>query len=235
MDSFNVVVCWPSYGLPKNDFTYSLARLISYFATVRVFPEIPSQKLEPLSLEGSGIGAQRDDLVNAALRFPDVTHLCFIDEDMGFNPDVLHILARKRQPIVGCNYRMRVPPADFTALSLDRTHRIQTTQEMSGLEEAFYIGFGFSLFEKEVFEKVEQPRFLQQWNAESRRYTTEDLPFFLKAREAGYKCYVDHDASKRIWHKGGMSYCWNEDYSTLGKNFMKPEQFILAEGKSDGE
>lgn len=234
MDSFNVVVMWPSYGLPKNDFTFSLARLICYFARVRVFPEVPSQMMEPLSLEGSGISAQREDLVNAALRFPGVTHLCFIDEDTGFSPDVLHILARKRQPIVGCNYRMRVPPADFTALSLDRTHRVQTTDETTGLEEVDYIGFGFSLFEKEVFEKVEIPRFLQNWSPETRRYSTEDSPFFHKAREAGYKVYVDHDASKKIWHKGGLSYCWNEDYSTLGKNFVKPEQFIV-EGKSDGQ
>lgn len=222
MDSFAVVVCWPSYGLPKNDFCFSLSRLIGYFATVRVFPEIPSQMLEPLSLEGSGISSQREDLVNAALRFPGVTHICFIDEDTGFAPDVLHILARKRQPIVGCNYRMRVPPADFTALSMDRTHRIQTTAETVGLEEAYYIGFGFSLFEKQVFDKVESPRFPIQWNPESKRYTTEDLPFFNKAREAGFRCFVDHDASKNIWHKGGMSYCWNEDYSQLGKNFVKP-------------
>ncbi len=226
MDAFRVVVCWPSYGLPKNDFCFSLARLIGYFASVRVFPEIAEQALEPLSLEGSGISSQREDLVNAALRIPGMTHLCFIDEDMGFTPDVLHVLARKRQPIVGCNYRMRIPPADFTALSLDRTHRIQTTVETTGLEEANYIGFGFSLFERRVLESLKAPRFPILWSTESERYTTEDMPFFKATREAGWTCYVDHDASKKIWHKGGLSYCWNEDYSSLGKNFIKPEAFI---------
>ena len=221
--SFNVVVAWPSTGLNTNDFTYSLARLICYVASVRVFPEIEAQAIEPLTMEGSGISSNREDLYRMALAKPDMTHLLWIDTDMGFTPDCLHIVARKRQPIVGANYRMRVPPADFTALKADKSGRIQTTQETAGLEEAYYTGFGFCLIERKVLESISEPRYPIWFNAENGRYTTEDHPFFVAAREKGFPCYVDHDLSKHIWHKGGMSYCWNEDYSNLGKNFVRPD------------
>lgn len=219
--SINVVIAWPSLGTPKNDFAFSLARLVAYFAQVRVFPEVAEQAVDVMTIEGSGISSQREDLCRDALAKPDMTHLLWIDEDMGFTPDCLHILARRRQPIVGANYRMRVPPADFTALKLDKSERIQTTDGVSGLEEAYYTGFGFCLIERKVLEAVPQPRFPIWYNPDTGRYTTEDHPFFVAAREKGFPCYVDHDASKRVWHKGGMSYCWNEDYSALGKNFVK--------------
>lgn len=219
--SFNVVIAWPSLGVPKNDFAFSLARLVAYFAQVRVFPEIAEQAIDVMTIEGSGISSQREDLTRDALAKDGMTHLLWIDEDMGFSQDCLHVAARRRQPIVAANYRMRVPPADFTALKLDRSGRIQTTDETIGLEEAYYSGFGFCLIERKVLEAVPEPRYQNLYSYDTGRYTTEDHPFFAAAREKGYPCYVDHDLSKRVWHKGGMSYVWNEDYSNLGKMFQR--------------
>jgi len=47
------------------------------------------------------------------------------------------------------------------------------------------------------------------------------LPFFVQAREKGFKSYVDHDTSKIIWHNGSISYTWNEDYTELNKNLSQ--------------
>jgi len=46
-------------------------------------------------------------------------------------------------------------------------------------------------------------------------YSTEDMPFFEQAAKAGFPCYVDHDASKRIWHCGNLNYVWDHDYTAL--------------------
>jgi hypothetical protein len=213
MSGFNVIVASPSTGNCKSAYAFSLARLVAYFAQVRVFPEIESQQMDFDSIEGSSIAANRDKLVDRFLAKPDATHLLFVDEDMIFAPDLLHILARRRQPIVGCNYRMRQPPAPFTALNLARMARIETTRESVGLEPAAYTGFGFCLIERRVFEAVAVPRFLAVFTD---HYSTEDSPFFAKATEAGFTCFVDHDASKGIAHRGDFVYRWDGDYAQLG-------------------
>lgn len=215
---FNVVVCTPSIGYCRTAYAHSLARMVAYFSQHPVYPEDPAQAIDVRMMEGSGVGSNRDVMVEDFLGTKEATHLLFIDEDMGFNTSTLHIVAGRRQPIVACNYRMRVPPAVFTAVGLDGK-RIPTTRESSGIVEATYSGFGFCLIAREVLEAVERPRFLIQWSAET--YTTEDLPFFTAARERGYKCYVDHDASKQIWHNGNIAYCWNEDYAGLNADFRR--------------
>jgi len=209
------VIATPSTGNCKSVFAFSLARLVAFFAQIRIYPEVEEQSLDFDSVEGSGVGSNRDKLVDRFLAKEDATHLLFIDEDMQFAPDCLHTLARRRLPIVGCNYRMRFPPANFTALSKDRTHRIVTTAETVGLEECNYMGFGFCLLERKVLEDVQKPRFLSVYAHD--HYSTEDSPFFLACREKGYTPYVDHDASKRIGHRGDILYRWDEDYSQIGK------------------
>lgn len=214
-DAFRVIVAMPSTGFIRSATAFSLARMVAYFAQVRVFPEIAEQQLDFQLLEGSGISSGRESLVEQFLKNEQATHLLFIDEDMGFNVDTLHVMARRRQSIVACNYRMRHPPADFTAMRIDKTARVQTTREVSGLEEAHYAGFGFALIERRVFEAVEVPRFPIEWVPEARAYTTEDHPFYRRARAAGFKCWIDHDASKRVYHVGTLPYRWDMDYAPL--------------------
>jgi hypothetical protein len=148
--------------------------------------------------------------VKDALAKDNVTHICFIDEDMGFDPDTLHVLLRKRQPIVGANYSMRVPPPQFTALALDKKDRVITTDEKTGLEPAYYIGFGFAVIEAKVFKALETPWFLGGYNTTVQRYTTEDHPFCKAAAEKGFPVYVDHDASKKVYHVGNHNYTWQD-------------------------
>lgn len=217
---FNVAIAVPSTGGCKTPFAFSMPRLVAYFAQNRVYPEDGEQKMDFLTVEGSGISSNREDLARAALAKPELTHVLWIDDDTSFDMDTLHGMARRRHSIVACNYRMRMPPAEFTALKLDCSGRIQTTAESTGLEEAYYTGFGFCLMERKVLESVSEPRFLVEYGQKT--YTTEDMPFFRKAREAGHRCWVDHDASKKIVHWGMLGYRWDKDYSGLVLNEVKP-------------
>jgi len=213
MSDFNVVIATPSTGMCRTTYAFSLARLTAYACTTKILPEIKNWTVDYLMAQGSGISGNREDLTKQALAKPGMTHLLWIDEDMGFSHDCLHLLARWRQPIVGCNYRMRSPPADFTAMKLDRSGRIETTEQSSGLVPACYTGFGFCLIERKVLEAVPTPRYPLHWSEEFQIYSTEDMPFFHAAITSGFPCYVDQDASKKIWHCGEMNYRWNEDYT----------------------
>jgi len=204
-----LAICTPSTGMCRTAYAYSLARMVMYIAMNRLLPEVPEQEVRLFILEGSGISANREAMVEDALK-ADATHILFLDEDMGFDPDVAHTLFARRQPIVGCNYPMRVPPPQFTALAMDTTHRVYTGPDSMGLEPALYIGFGCASIERQVFEKSERPRFLIGYNTETHRYSTEDHPFCRKARDAGFVVYVDHDASKKIFHVGNKNYRWDE-------------------------
>lgn len=206
---FSLAISTPSSGYCKAQFAFSLARLVLEYTQKAVLPEVTEQSIEMYSMEGTGVSANREKMVRQFLK-GDCTHLLFIDDDMGFNPNVLHILASRKLPIVGCNYRIRTPPAEFMA------HRngveIQTTRESTGVEPVDYLGFGMCLLERQVLEATKEPRFLIHWN--EGEYTTEDVSFF---HNCPYKPFIDHDASKLVWHSGHIQYTWADDYTNLNK------------------
>jgi hypothetical protein len=61
-------------------------------------------------------------------------------------------------------------------------------------------------------EKKRTPKawFLPKFMPESNSYTTEDNPFYERAREAGFKVYLDQDASKLVSHIGRKAWHWSE-------------------------
>jgi len=208
---FNLKILTPTTGLCKAAYTFSLANLVMYIMQNPPFPDSPgSRRLGVSPIEGSGISANREQLIDDALK-TDVTHFLFIDEDMGFTPDTFGILAKRDLPIVGCNYKMRVKGKGFTALSLDRKSRIETNEDSTGVEECYYTGFGFCLIKREVFETVPRPWFLIGYNTDFNSYTTEDAGFAHQLRDTKYKWHVDHDASKNVIHIGHYSYSWKDD------------------------
>jgi hypothetical protein len=178
-----------------------------------LWPEAKEVTQEYFYAVGSQIPTNREYLVNRALE-EDCTHILFIDDDMTWDAKAFELLSRRRHPIVGVNYRVRLPPGRFTAIHLTEPGvtgtQIKTTKEATGLVPAKYMGFGLCLIEARVFKAVERPWFLQFW--ENGQYSTEDLPFFNKAREAGFIAYVDQDASKYVGHIGSCDYRWHTEY-----------------------
>jgi hypothetical protein len=167
-----------------------------------------------MSMEGTGVSANRERMVKNFLK-TDATHLLFIDDDMGFNPDALHVLASRRQPIVACNYRVRTPPAPFMAKRDGK--EIKITAESTGLEEVDFVPFGLCLMERRVLESIPVPRFMIEYiERDFNDYTTEDVSFCNKVRTQ-YPIYIDHDASKKVWHAGNIHYTWADDFTNMNK------------------
>lgn len=213
---FNVLVLTPSTGFCRMGYSHCLFKMLMYFAKNRVYPECADQTIDFDTVEGSGISANREALVQRALA-TDCTHILFVDEDMLFAPNTLHIMASKRKEIVGCNYPMRNKGSGFTAMMKDRAARIITGPQSTGLEPASYTGFGFCLIERGVFEKMPQPWFLIGYDIERHSYTTEDAAFGAQLEDINIPWYVDHDASKLISHMGHYIFDWKEVYEVLTK------------------
>lgn len=209
MECFKPHICIPSSGQCRTQFAVSLAGLVGYFSSNLITPETKEQGLCIVNVESSCISDNRERLVMNAIA-QGATHVCFIDDDMAFEADVLHTLARRGLPIIGTNYPFRIAQGGFTALHLNQQDRIVTDETTSGVQEVNYSGFGFCLLDIKVFKAVPQPWFQTYWHPEMMRYSTEDQPFAEKCRAAGFRWYVDHDASKKLKHVGIYEFTWRD-------------------------
>ena len=208
---FNAIILTPTTGFIRSQYVSSLANLLLYYLNHNIYPEGGRQSIAYENLESSGICSAREHMVGDALaRFPGMTHVCFIDEDMGFEPQALFSLASRRLPIVGVNYRFRKRGGMFTALKPDASGRVITTIDSSGVERVAYTGFGLCLIERQVFEKTPKPWFYMAYGHGDDSYGTEDGWFSWQTRKAGFDWHVDHDASKSITHVGSYEFRWDQ-------------------------
>jgi len=204
----NLSVCTPTSGLLRAEYALSLAQFCMTFVSEAVDPEQPRQHLVLRQYQSSSINNGREYLVKTALD-EGATHVLFIDDDISFAPDVPFILLRRNLPLVACNYPIRFEGMPFAAFAPDFATRLSTTADSPDLEDAGASGFGMCLIAREVFAALPQPWFPLEWYADSGTHSTEDTPFFQKARAAGFPLALDHAASRRLAHHGSYCYRWN--------------------------
>lgn len=195
-----VAVCVASSGHCKTQFALSLTGLLSHFPSKPLIPEQPEQYITALLVESSSLAYNQNQLVSRAREWK-ATHILWVEDDMSFPPDALHQLFSRRQQWVGANYPMRSgPPFEYTALGLDGA-RVYTGPESTGLEEALYTGYGVTLMDIAIFDKISMPYFEMPW-VSGNEYATSDSYLAKKVRDAGIPIFVDHDLSQKIGHIG---------------------------------
>lgn len=208
-ETYRISIAVPTAGTVPMSFAYSLSGLIGFTAAQGI-PSMPGAEvdLQINVVESSNWITNREKLARHAID-EDYSHLLFLDDDMSFHPSILSVLLGRRQPIVVTNYLIKTDTPEFVAVDL-AGNRIPTTEQSSGMQPIAYSGFGASLFEVEVFKRTPQPWFLPDFDPAQSSYTTEDNPFFRRAREAGFKVLLDHEASKMLGHVGRRAWRWQE-------------------------
>lgn len=209
---FNVAVLTPTTGICRMGYAQSMIRLAMYFSQARIFDDEPTQCFIPDSIEGSGIGANYEQMVLKRLEDKEIhwTHFLSVEDDMCFPHDALHRLAKWKVPIVGANYSTnKGEKQKFTSMGLNN-QRCVTSEDSTGLEEVRILPQGFTLVAREVYEKLERPWYLSGYCTESGAHTFPDQYFSEKAAAAGFKLYVDHDISKEIIHVGVHNYTFRD-------------------------
>lgn len=131
-------------------------------------------------------------------------YIMWIDSDIVFQPMQFEQLIRRDLDIVGGMYLMESGTHFAAVKEWDVNHfrRHGSFQFLSKADiqgqtdpiEVAYTGFGFLLIKKGIFERISYPWFEPQMTDMGNGifdFASEDVSFCIKARNAGFKIYVD--------------------------------------------
>lgn len=162
---------------------------------------------EWLRVSGCLIYSNRNILVKQALKYPDWTHLFFLDSDIELPnaaEDVQCMLAHGVD-IVGAGYTLRYDdgPDMRCAARLDAGH---VSMQSTGLHEVDWVGGGCILMRRACIEALGPLWFRHEFNADATDQTPEDVGFCQWARAHGYKIWLDcdiHAVHHQLHNRGG--------------------------------
>ena len=148
---------------------------------------------------GGPIDAVRNDIVEKAF-ISECTHIWMTDTDQVYPQDTLMKLLEHDKDIVAAKVHRRYPPYDPILLrgTLDNFNSVPDDEWLDKqLVEVDATGFGSVMIDMTVFEKIKRPWF--RFNLyDYKDPVGEDVGFYMKAREAGFKVFVD--CSIKIGH-----------------------------------
>jgi len=209
LEGKKVAICIPSRGEMEIGTAFDLAVLCAYDARHRV----GHQSIYTVS--GTLIFDQREKMAHEALK-EGADYILWIDADMRFPKNTIEILMAHDKPIVGDNATTRSIPVKPTAKNLvvdmekKENHWLPVVSKgKTGLEEVTAVGCGVMLVKREVFENTPKPWFWFE-QIPGGKLLGEDVYFCIKALDAGYPTYLDHDLSNQIGHVGQYTFGWHD-------------------------
>jgi hypothetical protein len=201
-------------------FVQSLVNMIAYTYEANLTDE-NGDKL-PIEIETFIVGSSlltegRHELTFLALEW-DADWILWCDADHVFPKDAFCRLWAHGLDVVGANYARRGKPTAPTAARIvgdtDRANLVYTTEEKAvagEIEQVDHLGFGFCLMRAHVFDALQihaeskgersmMPLFEMRANPNGTGIVGEDVFFFKKVREAGFKVWCDHGLSWEVGH-----------------------------------
>jgi hypothetical protein len=144
------------------------------------------------------VALARNALVHVLLRYPEATHLFFLDDDTLPPADAVQRLLRHDVPIVsGFVVERAWPynPSAYQHVKPDGTSGRYTslTRFRPGLQTADAVGAACLLIRRDVFERMEPPWFDFRCGPELESSVGEDIAFCERARRLGYRIHLDFD------------------------------------------
>lgn len=210
-----IAVCTPARDMVHTMFTYDLVNMVC-FHTLNTNDAV-ALKIS----EGTLIANQRAELSLDAMR-EGCSHILFIDSDMRFPQDMISRLLKHDLDIVATNCaRRRMPTGPTAQIYKENGDRelVWTMPDSTGLQEVGSVGMGVMLIKAGVFKALSEPWYETPWRSDKRGYIGEDVFFCNKARDAGFRIWIDHDVSKEIGHVGTFEY--KHDHTWVIKDLEK--------------
>jgi hypothetical protein len=217
-----VTIAIPARDQVATNFMYDLTGMVA--ATARNRRDI---ELRLVVIKGTLIADQRHKLVQHA-RTADSTHILWLDADHRFPKDTLVRLLAHDVDIAAASYaERRIPPRPVTFLHDEGDggvdERLYIEPDATGLIEVASMGMGVMLTRIEVFAYTPAPWFQIGWHTEKQSYIGEDIYFARKAREHGFKVFVDQDLSREVMHIGEIEFS-NDHALAVRDELRKAEQ-----------
>lgn len=204
-----VAICIPSRGEMEIGTAFDLAVMCAYDARHR------NGEQSIYTVSGTLIFDQREKLAAEAIR-DGADYVLWIDADMRFPKNTIEVLLKHDKPIVGVNATTRTSPVRPTAknLEIDFENKINhwkpiVSKGKTHLEKVTAIGCGVMMVKREVFENTPKPWFWFEI-IPGDKLLGEDVYFCVKAQDAGYDTYLDHNLSNYIGHVGSYTYSWED-------------------------
>jgi hypothetical protein len=130
----------------------------------------------------------------------DYDYILWVDSDIVFKPEDFEQLLSRNVDIVAGPYKKTLDLYTSTILPEDKS-TIKLLQSMSDADfigktdliEVLGFGFGFALIKRGVFENITRPWFATAFYTQfgNTNLVGEDIWFCFKARDAGYKLWID--------------------------------------------
>lgn len=146
----------------------------------------------------------RQLMLDDAMSTDNFTHILWIDDDTKFSTKAFDSLLSRNLPFVAANMCRKEVGGSGIACGADGIGIDSAGRK--GVEEVQRAGLGMVLMEIEMLRKLKKPHFEILWLEDRQCYLGEDDYLCGLIREAGYKIYIDHEASRRSGHIGDYEY-----------------------------
>lgn len=133
------------------------------------------------------------------------SHIMFIDSDIAFEGEAINkLLAHDKDIVAGLYFRKRPPHQPTIAQIAGGKLTIPDVFPKKKLFEVSSAGTGFMLIKTSVIMKLKEPYFFFRWHKQNKSYVGEDVYFCLKAKDKGFKTWVD--PTIQVAHVGDYDY-----------------------------
>ena len=200
----SVMILVPAMEMVKAEFSQHLAMAAAQLVANGI-------KINCAFNIGSVITIARRNLTDIFMN-SDFDYAWWVDSDMKFPIDAPIRLLNRGVPLVGCNYRRRrFPNPGFTGMmgQPGSFTELVTDDNSPAMQDVDVLPHGCVMVHRSVYEKMPQPHYIQDFDANLNLEIGEDIYFCRKAREAGFQVWCDHELSKEIAHIGIFHYNYN--------------------------
>jgi hypothetical protein len=202
-----IAICTPYYANVTAEYARCLALLTAWTVSEAnfVFNGTPAKpEIQVFMRRCTLLPRARNQLAKDAIDW-NANYLLWIDGDHSFPRQSLFRLLSLNLPVVGANYPIRANPTAPCATALSGG-ALATTEKLAlagAVEEVAHLGLGFCLVDIRVIRALRNGKPLFQnllWGEGTDESIGEDVHFFRRVREAGFKVHVDHGLSWDIRH-----------------------------------
>lgn len=160
-------------------------------------------------------------------------YLFSVDADIVVPPNALRNMLAANKDIVSGLYIQRIPNTHTLEVYMDTpgggcTNVPYSMLKDRGLVEIAACGFGCALIKSVVFRNMKYPHFVYKSALNHRDTVSEDVYFCMKARDSGFKVWVD--ASIKCNHLGNKTFVVDDEnltrYRELGAIPMLPKAHV---------
>lgn len=170
--------------------------------------QCPLFRVKILEIQTSVVSVGR----NAAVKEPsyqihqtdfNFDYFLSLDSDIAFKSTDIQMLLDKNLPVISGAYKSRYTVGTITAGHFSKygipLPETQLNESLRGIIQCDWVGAGFLLIKKEVFEQIEYPWFREEiikftYNGEAcATYVGDDVGFCMQCTKQGIPIFVDMD------------------------------------------